>query len=88
MERPEDLSGMDAVGAREYILNVITTRRLTEKKIRELDEELALWDSRISAARSRGQDDLAAEAEAAAEKIKERRTKLAEEAAGLRCQID
>lgn len=87
-KRPEDLSGMDAAAAREYILNFITTLKLTEKKIRELDEELALWNSRISAARSQGRDDLAAEAEQRAGQIKERQAQLTGEAVELSRQID
>ena len=87
-KRPEDLSGMDAAAVREYILNFITTLKLTEKKIRELDEELALWNSRISAARCQGRDDLAAEAEQRAGQIKERQAQLTGEAAELSSQID
>jgi phage shock protein A len=86
-KQPQDLSGMDAAGAREYILNFIAALKLTEKKVRELDEELARWNSRIDLARSQGRDDLAAEAERAAGHIKERRAQLAGEAAGLRGQI-
>jgi phage shock protein A len=87
-KRPEDLSGMDAAGAREYILNFITTLKLAEKKIRELDEDMVKWNSRIDLARSQGKDDLAAEAEQAAGQIKGQRAQLAEEAAALKSQIE
>jgi phage shock protein A len=86
-KQPEDLSGMDAAGAREYILDFITTLKLTEKKIRELDEDLAKWKSRIDLARSQGKDDLAAEAEQAAGQIRGQQVQLAEEAAELKEQI-
>ncbi|MDR1278847.1 MAG: chromosome partitioning protein [Treponema sp.] len=85
---PENLSGMDAAGAREYILNFITTLKLTEKKIRELDEDLARWNSRIDLARSQGKDDLAAEAEKEAGQIKERQAQLAGETADLKSRIE
>ncbi|MDR0623148.1 MAG: chromosome partitioning protein [Treponema sp.] len=87
-KRPEDLSGMNAAAAREYILNFITTLKLTEKKIRELDEDLSKWNARIDLARSQGKDDLAAEAEQAAGKIKEQQVQLAEEAAELKGRIE
>jgi phage shock protein A len=87
-KRPEDLGGMNAADAREYILHHITALKLTEKNIRELDEDLARWNSRIDAARSRGREDLAAEAEQAAGDIRGRQARLAEEAAGLGRQIE
>jgi phage shock protein A len=85
---PENLSGLDAAGAREYILNFITTLKLTEKKIRELDEDLARWNSRIGLARSQEKDDLAAEAEKEAGQIRERQAQLAGEAAELTSRIE
>jgi phage shock protein A len=87
-QRPEDLSGMNAAGAREYVLNFITTLKLTEQKIRELDEDLSRWNSRIGLARSQGKDDLAAEAEKEAGQIRERQAQLAGEAAKLKIQIE
>jgi phage shock protein A len=87
-KQPGDLSGMDAAGAREYMFNFITTLKLTERKIQELDEDLAKWNGRINLARSQGKDDLAAEAEQAAGSIKDRRTQLQEEAAELKGQIE
>ncbi|MDR2747288.1 MAG: chromosome partitioning protein [Treponema sp.] len=79
---------MDAAGAREYILGFITTLKLTEQKIRELDEDLAKWKTRIDLARSRGKEDLAAEAEQAAEQIKGQQAQLTGEAAELKGQIE
>jgi predicted nucleic acid-binding Zn-ribbon protein len=87
-KRPEDLSGMDAAGAREYILNFITTLKLTENQIRELDEDLARWNSRIDLARSQGKAELATAAEEEAGHIKERQAALVEEAAKLKGQIE
>jgi phage shock protein A len=87
-KRPEDLCGMDAASAHAYILNFITTLKLTEKKIRELDEDLARWNSRIALAHSQGKDDLAAEAEQTTGQIKGRQAQMAEEAAELKSQIE
>jgi phage shock protein A len=87
-KEPEDLNGMDAAGTREYILNFITTLKLTEKKIRELDEDLIKWNSRIDLARFQGKNDLTVEAERAVGQIKEQQAQLAEEAAELKGQIE
>ncbi|MDR1239146.1 MAG: chromosome partitioning protein [Treponema sp.] len=87
-KRPEDLSGMDTAAAREYIFNFLTTLKLTEQKIRELDGELATWHSRINVARTQGTGDLAAAAEQEAGRIVERQARLAEEAAELENQIE
>jgi phage shock protein A len=87
-KQPEDLSGMDTAGTRDYILNFITTLKLTEKKSRELDEDLAKWNSRADLARSQGKHDLVAEAERTAGQIKERQAQLAEEVAELKGQIE
>jgi phage shock protein A len=87
-DRPWDISGMNAAEAREYIFHHITTLKLTEKKIRELDGELARWQGRAELARSKGAADLAAEAERQAEAIGAKRSGLEEENAGLRAGID
>ncbi|GHV43801.1 hypothetical protein AGMMS49546_26460 [Spirochaetia bacterium] len=87
-KRPEDLTGMDIAGAKEYIFHHISTLKLTEKKIQDLEGELARWNSRIELAKSRGAGDLAQEAADEAEKIRARRTALADEAAELKAQIE
>jgi phage shock protein A len=87
-KKPEDLTGMDAASAREYILHFITTLKLTEKKIQEMDAELIKWNSRISLARDQGNADLVLEAEKAAGEIKGRRDQMIGEAAELKGQIE
>ncbi|MDR1252270.1 MAG: chromosome partitioning protein [Treponema sp.] len=84
----ENLSGMDIAGAQEYILNVMITLKLTEKRIQELDEDLARWNSRIDLTRSQGKDDLALEAETEAGQIREQQAQLAGEAAELKSRIE
>jgi phage shock protein A len=87
-DRPWDISGMNAAEAREYIFHHITTLKLTEKKIRELDGELSRWQDRAELARSKGAADLAAEAEKQMEAIRTKQSGLEEESAGLRAGID
>jgi phage shock protein A len=79
---------MNAVDAKEYILQFISTLKLTEKKIQALNEELVRWNSRIELAKSRGAADLALEAENQAEKIRTQQAALAGEAAELKIQIE
>jgi phage shock protein A len=83
-----DISGMNGAEAREYIFHHITTLKLSEKKIRELDGELARWQNRAELARSKGAADLAAEAEKQTETIRAKRSGLEEENAGLRAGIE
>ena len=84
---PSNLAGMSAAGAKEYILGFITTLKLTEKGIRSLEDEAAKWKGRIDLARSRGADDLLAEAEKEAENVNIKLAALQEEEAALRAQI-
>ncbi|GHT00929.1 hypothetical protein AGMMS50276_27900 [Synergistales bacterium] len=79
---------MDIAGAKEYIFHHISTLKLTEKKIQDLEGELARWNSRIELAKSRGAGDLAQEAADEAEKIRAQRTALADEAAELKAQTE
>jgi phage shock protein A len=84
---PENLSGLSAAEAKEYITRYITTLKLTEKKCEELDRELTKWTGRVELARSRNSLALSLEAEGEAEKIKTRRDVLKAEIAELRNQI-
>jgi phage shock protein A len=87
-DRPWDISGMNAAEVKEYIFHHVTTLKLTEKKIQELDGELARWRGRAELARSKGAAGLAAEAEKQAEAVRVKRSGLEEERAGLRAGID
>jgi phage shock protein A len=86
--KSDDLTGMDAAGAKEYILHHITALKLTEKQREDLDREWAKWQGRIELARSRGDTGLAAEAEGEAERVKARQGVLQAEAAELTGQIE
>lgn len=82
-----DLGGMDPAGAKEYILGFISTLKLTEKQVEELDAERCRWNTRIELAKSSGCADLAAEAEKELERITSRRRQLLAEIDGLQSQI-
>jgi hypothetical protein len=87
-QRPEDLRGMDAGAAREYVFHHITALKLSEKRYRELDEEYAKWTGRAELARGRDAPDLAREAQAEAARAEACREALGAEIAELRGQIE
>ena len=91
---PGKLTGMSTEEAKDYILSYITTLKLTEKEINTLMEEAGKWKGRSDLARSKGMDELLAEAEKECEKINirlesllgEKRT-LEESIASMRRQL-
>ena len=87
-QRPEDLSGMNIQDAKAYIAAHLASLKLTEKKRTELEADLAKWTTRVDLARSKGAEDLAREAEGAAERIRAELVKIQAEEAELRSQIE
>ena len=83
-----DLTGMGVTEAKEYILNYITTLKLTQKEISSLEEEAVKWKSRIELARSKGAEDILGEAERETEKIGIRLAGLGEEVRDLKDGIE
>ena len=83
-----NLSGMSPVEAKEYILNFISTLKLTERQIQNLDDEIAKWKPRVELANSRAQPELAAEAEKEINKLTEKQSVLKNEAEQLKAQIE
>jgi predicted nucleic acid-binding Zn-ribbon protein len=86
-QTPEDLSGMGAADAKEYIFRYITTLKLTEKKHGELTGEYDKWLARLELARSRGAEDLALAAQGQADKVRAERDALEAEIADLKARI-
>jgi len=82
------LDGMSAAAAKEYILGLITTLKLTEKEIHSLEEDAAKWKGRVELARSMGKNDLAFEAEKEADRIEKKIAGLREEEKSLKNQIE
>ncbi|MDR1903853.1 MAG: chromosome partitioning protein [Treponema sp.] len=87
-QRPENLAGMKASDAREYIARFITTLKLTDKKREELEAEITKWKDRAELARSKSLPDLTAEAEKQAEALEARRRELTAESAELKRQVE
>jgi phage shock protein A len=83
-----DISGMDPASAKEYILGFISTVKLTEKKIQDIDNELDKWNSRVALAQSGRHTSLAQEAEKQVELLNGARQQLTLETSELRSQIE
>jgi phage shock protein A len=88
MEKPdEDLSGMGAADAKEYIFHHIAALKLTEKRRDELVLEREKWLSRVSLARSRGAEDLALAAQGEADTLRTALSAVEAEIADLKARI-
>ena len=79
---------MDVSGAKEYLFGLISTLKLTEKSIQDLDVDLDKWNSRVELSRLKGHPDLALEAEKEVELLKSKRQQLTLETNELRSQIE
>ena len=86
---PENsLSGLDSAGAKEYILGMLSTLKLTQKEIDQLKEDEAKWERRAALALEQGKPDLEQEAAKERDKILNRRISLENEADELTANID
>ncbi|MCL2244545.1 MAG: chromosome partitioning protein [Treponema sp.] len=82
------LSGMSPADAKDYIVNFIATLKLTEKNIQNLDEEIVKWQSRTELAVSKGQAELAQDAQKEKNRLLEKKLTLTAEADQLKQQIE
>jgi phage shock protein A len=87
-KQPDDLSGMDQASAKAYIVRFMAALKLYEKDAEKLEEELALWESRATLARSKDALDLAALAEKEADSLRAKKAALNTEIETLKAQID
>jgi phage shock protein A len=74
--------------AKEFILGLISTLKLTEKEIRSLEDEAAKWKGRVELALSKEKNDLAGDAERELQKINTKLEGLREEESSLKGEID
>jgi phage shock protein A len=82
-ERIDDLSGMNAAEAKEYVLLHSTSLKLNRKRAGELEESLKKWNSRVELALSQEEADLAILAEREVRSIEAELEDLKRENAGL-----
>ena len=83
-----DILKMSAAEAKEYILALAVTLKLTEKKISTLEADAVKWNGRADLARSKGMNDLLEGAEKEAQKIKAETSQLLEEAKEYKNNIE
>jgi phage shock protein A len=86
--RIDSLNGLDSAAAKEYILGLISTLKLTEKEIQKLGEEVSLWEGRVKLAQEKGRDDLFQEAAKEGMRVTNRKAELENEAAELKANIE
>ena len=79
---------MNALEAKDQILALITTLKLSQKDIRSLEDEAAKWKGRVELALSKGEALLLSEAEKEAERVNARLAALREEENSLKAEID
>jgi phage shock protein A len=78
-----DLRGLDAQGARRYVLAFVTTLKESQRRLKSLEAELRTWSDRAALARSKGREDLASAADAKAASLGPRLAEARAEEADL-----
>ncbi|MGA2974024.1 MAG: hypothetical protein ABSF77_01810 [Spirochaetia bacterium] len=82
-----DIEGLDPKQAAEYVLAFITTLKQTEKAVAAAEEEEKLWTRRVELARSKGDEGLAAQAQARVSDATEKKARLQAEQEDLRAKV-
>lgn len=82
-----DLRGLDARGARAYVVEFVKTLKEAERRVRALDADLRLWTGRAALARSKAREDLASAADARAAAIAPQLAGAQAEEQRLRAQV-
>ncbi|HEY9593919.1 MAG TPA: hypothetical protein VHE79_05550 [Spirochaetia bacterium] len=82
-----DIEGLNPEQATEYVLAFITTMKQTEKALAEAVEDEGLWTRRVTLARSRGEEGLAAQAQARLSDATAKRSQLETELEDLRRKV-
>jgi phage shock protein A len=82
-----DIEGLDPAQASQYVLAFITTLKQTEKALAAAQEDSNLWTRRVTLARSRGDDALAAQAQARLSDATAKQSKLGAELADLKAKV-
>ncbi len=82
-----DIDGLDPAQASEYVLAFITTLKQTEKALADAAEEANLWTRRVALARSKGDEGLAAQAQARLSDATAKQSQLETELADLRRKV-
>ena len=82
-----DIEGLDPAQASQYVLAFITTLKQTEKALAAAQEDASLWTRRVTLARSRADEGLAAQAQARLSDATAKQAQLESELADLRAKV-
>jgi phage shock protein A len=82
-----DIEGLDPAQASEYVLAFITTLKKTEKALAETSEETNTWTRRVTLARSKADEALAAQAQARLSDATAKQSQLETELADLKRKV-
>ncbi|MGA2639825.1 MAG: hypothetical protein ABSG21_02840 [Spirochaetia bacterium] len=82
-----DIEGLDPAQASEYVLAFITTLKQTEKSLADAGEDANTWTRRVTLARSRGDEGLAAQAQARLSDATAKQSRLETELADLKAKV-
>ena len=82
-----DIEGLGPKEAADYVLAFITTLKQTEKAIASAGEEVSLWTRRAALARSKGDEALAAQAQARLDAATAKKQGLDAELAHLKAKV-
>jgi phage shock protein A len=82
-----DIEGLDPAHASEYVLAFITTLKQTEKALAAAQEDTNTWTRRVTLARSRGEEGLAAQAQARLSDAAAKQSRLETELADLKAKV-
>lgn len=82
-----DIEGLDPAQASKYVLAFITTLKQTEKALAAAQEDANVWTRRVTLARSRGDEGLAAQAQARLADATAKQSQLETELADLKRKV-
>jgi len=82
-----DIEGLTPQQAAEYVLAFITTLKQTEKAVAAAQEDANLWTRRVTLARSKGDEGLAAQAQARLSDATAKQAQLETELSDLRAKV-
>jgi phage shock protein A len=82
-----DIDGLDPGQAAQYVLAFITTLKQTQKACEAACEEVNIWTRRVTLARSRGEQGLAAQAQARLSEATSKQSQLESELADLTSKV-
>jgi phage shock protein A len=82
-----DIDGLNPAQASEYVLAFITTVKQTERALAAAQEETNTWTRRVTLARSKGDEGLAAQAQARLSDTTAKQSRLESELAELKAKV-